>query len=289
MTNLTGHTKSELSCYLQNHKKYWRDSMTLKTLSYDTETLIEDISNLGNKIYNLLESLDKKDWFKTTFAEGWTILDTVGHLAFFDKVMQSSLMDHVDFEKIKSTFMTSSEDPMKIHLDYYRLKGPEITQFDFKENSNNLLGSFLNCPDGTLVDWFGPAMKLDTAIISRIMEYWAHSQDIYDGLNLLREREKSLIYIAELGVKTFKWSFFISGLEEPKEKLLVNLTDNDRVVSIGHTEAVNIIEGPLEDFCLLVTQRRNRRNLSLTAYGKEADTFLDIAQCFAGSKGSGRS
>ena len=46
--------------------------------------------------------------------------------------------------------------------------------------------------------------------------------------------------------------------------------------------------GPALDFCLLVTQRRNRADLALTARGPDADEWLDIAQAFAGPPGAGR-
>ena len=40
--------------------------------------------------------------------------------------------------------------------------------------------------------------------------------------------------------------------------------------------------GPAFDFCLLVTQRRHRDNLAVTAAGPDAEQWLTIAQAFAG-------
>ena len=48
------------------------------------------------------------------------------------------------------------------------------------------------------------------------------------------------------------------------------------------------VTGPAEDFCLLVTQRRHRDDLALTAQGDAADEWLGLAQCFAGPPGPGR-
>jgi hypothetical protein len=47
------------------------------------------------------------------------------------------------------------------------------------------------------------------------------------------------------------------------------------------------VTGPALDFCLLVTQRRHRDDLALSASGS-ADEWLDIAQAFAGPPGAGR-
>jgi uncharacterized protein (TIGR03084 family) len=40
--------------------------------------------------------------------------------------------------------------------------------------------------------------------------------------------------------------------------------------------------GNAEDFCLVVTQRRNVADTDLTVYGKWAEQWIQIAQAFAG-------
>jgi hypothetical protein len=57
-------------------------------------------------------------------------------------------------------------------------------------------------------------------------------------------------------------------------------------VGLGSAERV---AGSALEFCLLVTQRRHRDDLALAAEGAAADTWLDIAQAFAGPPGNGRS
>jgi hypothetical protein len=42
------------------------------------------------------------------------------------------------------------------------------------------------------------------------------------------------------------------------------------------------VEGPALDFCWLVTQRRHRSELALTARGDAADEWLTVVQAFAG-------
>jgi uncharacterized protein (TIGR03084 family) len=177
---------------------------------------------------------------------------------------------------------------MDIHLQKYRDLGPSKTLDLFKSNHLTLRNNFVSKDLESKIPWFGPEMKTSTALISRIMEYWAHSQDIYDTLKTIRETSNALRYIAELGVKTFKWSFQLNELEEPKDKLFVALKNDGEDLLIGDTSASNKITGSALDFCLLVTQRRNSKDLNLTAVGGGAVTFLDIAQCFAGAKGTRR-
>ena len=52
--------------------------------------------------------------------------------------------------------------------------------------------------------------------------------------------------------------------------------------TFGPEDAADRVTGPAVDFCLLVTQRRNRADLDLMALGAIADECLDVAQAFAG-------
>jgi hypothetical protein len=56
----------------------------------------------------------------------------------------------------------------------------------------------------------------------------------------------------------------------------------------GPPDAPGRVEGDALDFCLLVTQRRNRGDTGLRASGPVAGAWLDLAQAFAGPPGPGR-
>ena len=57
---------------------------------------------------------------------------------------------------------------------------------------------------------------------------------------------------------------------------------------VGAADAAQRVTGPALDFCYLVTQRRARSELDLTAVGADAQRWLQIAQAFAGPPGEGR-
>ena len=79
------------------------------------------------------------------------------------------------------------------------------------------------------------------------------------------------------------------GKSVPAADIRVELTSPDGTMwTWGPAEAENRVSGPALDFCLLVTQRRNRADLALQATGPVADEWLDVAQAFAGPPGTGR-
>ena len=56
----------------------------------------------------------------------------------------------------------------------------------------------------------------------------------------------------------------------------------------GPETAVNRVEGPALDFCLVVTQRRHVDDTALVTQGAVAAEWMTIAQAFAGPPGAGR-
>jgi uncharacterized protein (TIGR03084 family) len=56
----------------------------------------------------------------------------------------------------------------------------------------------------------------------------------------------------------------------------------------GPPDAPDRVTGAALDFCLLVTQRRHRDDVSLAIDGQAATEWMTIAQAFAGEAGTGR-
>ena len=132
-------------------------------------------------------------------------------------------------------------------------------------------------------------MKPASFISARIMETWAHGQDVADALGVVRSPTARLRHIAHLGTRTLAYGFAVHGRPEPAEPVRVELTAPDGALwTFGPPEATNRLVGPALDFGLLVTQRRHPADLALQATGSVATEWLQVAQAFAGPAGSGR-
>ena len=95
--------------------------------------------------------------------------------------------------------------------------------------------------------------------------------------------------IAHIGVRTRDFAFAINGLTPPVEPFRVELRAPDGSTwTWGPDDAAQRVTGSAEDFCMLVTQRRPRAALDVTAEGADAQRWLTIAQAFAGPPGGGR-
>ena len=130
--------------------------------------------------------------------------------------------------------------------------------------------------------WYGPQMSARSFATARMMEVWAHGQDIYDVLGKQRTPTSRLKHIAHIGVTTFGWTFVNRKLPVPAVVPHVALTGPDGSTwTWGEPSSTDFVSGDAEEFCLVVTQRRNIADTALHCGGSAAQ-WLPIAQCFAG-------
>jgi uncharacterized protein (TIGR03084 family) len=133
------------------------------------------------------------------------------------------------------------------------------------------------------VPWVGPTMSARSKATARIMETWAHGQDVYDALGLERTATDRLKHVAHIGVTTFGWSHVNRGLEVPDTAVRVELdSPSGQLWTWGPEDAPESIKGQAQDFCLVVVQRRHVDDTQLEVKGDVARNWMLIAQAFAG-------
>jgi uncharacterized protein (TIGR03084 family) len=141
----------------------------------------------------------------------------------------------------------------------------------------------------TRLPWFGPPMSALSFATARLMETWAHGQDIVDALGLTRPATERLRHVAHLGVLARPFSYTTRGLTAPADPVYVALhSPSGASWTWGEGTAVNRVTGPALDFCLVVTQRRHVADTSLQVVGPVATEWMRLAQAFAGPPGEGR-
>ncbi len=139
------------------------------------------------------------------------------------------------------------------------------------------------------LSWYGPDMSAISFATARLMETWAHGQDIVDALGIVRKPTDRLRHIAHMGVSTFAWSYAVRQMEVPDTPVRVELTGpSGDLWTWGPEEAKDRVKGPAEDFCLVAVQRRHFSDTNLIITGDTARQWISIAQAYAGPAGSGR-
>ena len=131
-------------------------------------------------------------------------------------------------------------------------------------------------------------MGAKSFLTARLMEVWAHGQDIVDAVDADRDATDRLRHIAQLGVITRSWSYIVRSEQPPTTPVLVELeAPSGATWTWGPSDAHDSVVGPALDFCLVVTQRRNVADTTLNVTGAAAAEWMTKAQAFAGGPTDG--
>ena len=252
-------------------------------------SLVDDLVAESGELRAVLEPRSASDWTRPTPAAGWTIVDQVTHLAYFDDVTLLSITDPDQFRRDADALASDGDDyPDRVAAAHRHLDGDALRTW-FRASRQGLLDAYARCDPATRLPWFGPDMGVASSVTARIMETWAHGQDIADTLGVRPEPTPRLRHIAHLGVRTLAFSFQLRGRPVPKLPVRVVLAAPGRDAwSWGPPEATDTVRGPALDFCLVVTQRRHAADTALELTGPVATEWMTIAQAFAGPPGPGR-
>jgi len=248
--------------------------------------LCRDLADEYQALDDLVSGLAPEVWQMETPFYGWTVFDEIAHLAFFDHESVLSMEDPDTFGQRAKNIMQVMMAGKSLSAHTNSLlpvdSGPELLRF-WRENREKMISELKKRSPGDRLCWYGPDMGAASFASARLMEGWAHSQDIYDALKLKRENRNRLFHVAQMGVITFKWSFRVNGLSVPHTRPWVGLSGPaGESWEWGDPNAGEKVWGRAEDFCLVVSQRRHLSDTDLKWEGKNAGQWLAVAQVFAG-------
>jgi uncharacterized protein (TIGR03084 family) len=255
----------------------------------DLSAVLADLTAESDELDAVVTTLPVSEWARATPAAGWTIAHQIGHLAWTDDAAALAVTDPDEFQR-KVQQALSNLDGFIDHAAAERAGQPPAGLLSGWRRGRAALADALDAvPDGTRLSWFGPRMSATSMATARLMETWAHGQDIADALGLARTPTARLRHVAHIGVRTRDFAYLVRDRPVPAEQFRVELSAADcELWTWGPADATQRVTGSALDFCLLVTQRRHRDDLEVTAEGTDADEWLGIAQAFAGPPGNGR-
>jgi uncharacterized protein (TIGR03084 family) len=239
----------------------------------------------------LVAGLAPGDFARATDFYGWTVRDEIMHLMFLDEVALRAICEEEAFLAQKAEIRRYQAEVGELsnymRERYAQLDDAAVVEA-WRRNFRTLHGVFATSDPKARMKWFGPDMSLLSAASARQMEVWAHGQDLYDLLGVTRTAAPRIRNICELGARTFGWSFVNRGLDVPDPAPRIALASPTGEAWVWNAESAGgAVEGPAEDFALVVTQRRHVDDTRLITQGLAARRWMEIAQCFAGAPEEG--
>ena len=251
--------------------------------------IVTDLRAESDDLDALVAALPADAWATPTPAPRWAIAHQIAHLLWTDRVALTAVTDETGFADVLSAAATNPAGFVDAGAEELAATPPAELLADWRVTRGRLHEALLTVPDGRKLPWFGPAMSAASMATARLMETWAHGLDVADALGVDRAATGRLRSIAHIGVRTRDYAFIVNNLTPPSEPFLVELRGPaGDTWSWGPPDAAQRVTGSAEDFCFLVTQRRPRNTLDITAVGADARRWVEIAQAFAGPAGPGR-
>jgi len=247
--------------------------------------LLEDLAEETAVFDAMLDALGDDEWARPTPAPTWSVGDQVTHLAYFD---DAATMAATDAETFAEQAVTLVREHAPDFPDWvaaqHRAMGVDAGRTWFREARARLLSAYGQVVSNARVPWYGQSMSAASLLTARLMETWAHGQDVAAALGARYPQTARLRHIAHLGVRTRAFSFAVRGAEAPGTPVRVELLGPDGSTwAWGAEEAADRVRGQALDFCLVVTQRRHVADTGLEVRGEAARSWMEVAQAFAGA------
>ena len=251
----------------------------------EIDELARDLRDEQEWLDGAVAGLAEGGWLTPTPSPGWAVRDQIGHLAYFDATATLAITDPDAFQAGLQDLLASDDmDGATLH----RQVAPSVLLATWRGNRRRLAEAVTGLKDGDRVPWYGPSMSAKSFLTARLMETWAHGQDVVDALGLERPATDRLRHIGQLGFITRGWSYANRGEEPPPVAVRVELVSpSGRPWRYGPDDATEVVRGPALDFCLVVTQRRHVDDTGLEVEGAAARDWMTKAQAFAGPATTG--
>lgn len=245
----------------------------------ERDRALPDLVTEGDELDALVSA--QHDWSLPTPAVGWTIAHQIAHLARADATVLIAIRTPDAFDAVLKHAEAAGSRYADLDAEAGAAQPRSELLQQWRAGRTEVAAALRDIPLNHGFPWYGSQLTAALMVPLRLMETWAHGQDIFDTLGVAHPPTDRLHHVASLGVIGRELSFYAAGLPPLAEPFRVELAGPDgETWAWGPDDAAQRVQGSALDFCLRVTQRRTRAETDLTAVGADADKWLDIARVF---------
>jgi len=251
----------------------------------DVQTIAGDLRDEQEALDTVVADISEGQWNTPTASPRWSVHDQIGHLTYFDGTAVLAITDPERFNESVAEMLAGGDvDAATLH----RHLVPSELLAAWRSNRAVLNDVAAGLDGSARIPWYGPPMSGKSFLTARLMETWAHGQDVVDALGADRPATDRLAHIVRLGFITRGWTYVNRHEEQPPDDVRVELVaPSGAVWTHGPDDAPAIVRGAALDFCLVVTQRRHLADTALDLTGNAARDWMTKAQAFAGAPTDG--
>ena len=258
--------------------------------------ILSDLVAEQQQLDQFLQTLRDRQWATPTPAHGWTIQDTVSHLAFTEAFAAEVLAEGE--ARMKAENVTDLDEWTSVGVAQGRgRRHQEIIEW-WRFGRADVVDALSRMPGTARVPWIHGDMSARSFANIRMMETWAHGLDVKSAilgrmtpLDELPEDDEEyedpladttrLRHIASLGQRALPFAFEQAGEEFPEQGIRVEVMGPLYAAwRFGPEDTDQVIKGMAGDWCRVVVQRQSADETGLKAVGEFAEKALLIARAY---------
>ena len=235
--------------------------------------LLADLDAEQRTLDDLLASFAVDQWNASTPADGWTVHDTVAHLALAELLARGSVVDDRDPVGSGPFPFAAPDDPAALLAMWRSARAGSLAAFRARDDRDR-------------VPWGGRRMAVRSLATARLMETWAHGLDCFAAVDAPAHDTDRLVHVARLGWRSLPVAFAVAGEEPPAppESLRVQVrapSGATWVFGPDPHDAAGTVHGDAGVWCRVVTHRwRAPEPPPLGCDGELAVAAVRVARAF---------
>jgi uncharacterized protein (TIGR03084 family) len=251
--------------------------------------ILSDLVAEEQSLDQFLQRINERDWKLPTPAEGWTIMDTVSHLAFTEEFAARAIAEGDAF--VEAARITDIDEWTRQGVERGRGKRyQEIIEW-WRNGRADVVDALSRMDPKDRVPWVYTSASAKAFATLRLMETWAHGLDIkaaMDGRITLGEDEEDptadtprIRHIAWLAHRLLPWAFSEAGEEYPEQGIRVELMGPRYARWVyGPDDTDQVIKGIGGEWCRLAVHRIDLADTGLKAIGDSAEVALQVVRAY---------
>jgi uncharacterized protein (TIGR03084 family) len=243
--------------------------------------VFDDLAAEEERLEAILSDLTPEQWLTESAAAGWTIADTVLHLAQSEEAVVASVATGTTGmpDVVLDGASDGIDDIMERLVQAQRDK-PDVVFERWRTARRAALDALRGADPDVPLGWVATRIKPRTLATTRLAEHWAHALDVAGPLGVPYPDTARLRNIAWLGHSTLPYAFAVAGEEPAPVRAELTGPDGD-VWVFGPDDAPSAISGSAGAFCRVGAQRLAPADSGLTTTGPAGARALALLRNFA--------
>jgi uncharacterized protein (TIGR03084 family) len=251
--------------------------------------ILSDLVAEQQALDQFLQSISERAWVLPTPARGWSIKDTVSHLAFSEEFAIGAIRGGNDF--VAGAKIAGIDQWTARGVRQGRGKRHQEVIEWWRNGRAAVVEALSRMEPSRRIPWLVTSVGARTFATLRLMETWAHGLDIQaamegrlpppDDEDEAAGDSPRIRHIAWLAHRMLRYAFDEAGEEYPPSGIRVELMGPRYARWVfGPPDAENVVKGLAGEWCRVAVHRLDVAATALKAEGPGAESALRLVRAY---------